>query len=222
TSPGELRRLLLKVRPETLVVKPARGSGGRDILMIDSIRYEDDIRFRTIANRTMTLDELTSHVEMYRRRKFDQGFLLEAKLSQHPFLHALNPYTNNHFRIVTLLTYENIPQVRFANLYMGRRGSETANTSRGGVAVLIDPATGVMGKGRLGIELGGEVFTAHPDSGAEFAGVTIPFWNEVVGVAEKAAAFTPDFRLVGWDILHTPTGPVVIEGNPRFGWVPGQ
>lgn len=53
----------------------------------------------------------------------------------------------------------------------------------------------------------------HPDTGRMLAGVVIPMWPEVLGLACRAAKAVAPVRTVGWDIAVTPTGPVLVEGN---------
>jgi hypothetical protein len=62
----------------------------------------------------------------------------------------------------------------------------------------------------------------HPDTGALFAGKTLPQWREIVEVAVRAHAAFPQFAFVSWDIAPTPGGPSIIEGNHHGGTVAFQ
>ena len=217
TSQNELRQFLLEHRPPSLVIKPAGGWQGRNIYIIKKIIYNEEIQFQTAGDKLLSYSEIIKHMETYGSYRFHHGFILEKMLTQHTFLNEINPYTINHFRIVTLFNYENKPRALFSALYMGRRGRETSNINQGGIAIDIDIENGVLGKGLSKLRYGRETFTAHPDSGTEFTGVSIPFWKEIIEVAKDIASLTPELRIVGWDIIYTPDGPVVVEGNPVFG-----
>ncbi len=57
---------------------------------------------------------------------------------------------------------------------------------------------------------------AHPDSGVRFTGKRLPYWDRILEVCSRAAPITPKVRSVGWDVALTPSGPVIIEGNPDW------
>ena len=53
----------------------------------------------------------------------------------------------------------------------------------------------------------------HPLTGVEFAGYEIPFWKEVVDLVKNAHAQFYSLQSIGWDIVITEKGPVLLEGN---------
>jgi len=58
--------------------------------------------------------------------------------------------------------------------------------------------------------------TIQPVTGRKITGFIVPFWNDVVALAEKAALLTPENKSVGWDIAVTSNGPELIEGNHNW------
>ena len=56
----------------------------------------------------------------------------------------------------------------------------------------------------------------NSQSGRDEIGMLIPYWNEVVEMAERASLKVPQIHYVGWDIAITDKGPVMIEGNESF------
>lgn len=56
----------------------------------------------------------------------------------------------------------------------------------------------------------------HPDSGAVFAGRTMPNWPEVLELARASGAHAGVNRYIGWGVASTPQGPVFVEGNEDF------
>ncbi|CAA9379176.1 MAG: hypothetical protein AVDCRST_MAG93-9049, partial [uncultured Chloroflexia bacterium] len=144
------------------------------------------------------------------------GYLLQAKVPQHDHLNALAPSTTNTVRVVTFLDHTNTVHIHFAILRLGRQGNVADNWDRGGISVAIDPATGVLGAGVLKPKYGGQWLEVHPDSGVRFTGQQLPYWEEIVALCLQAARVLPKVRSVGWDVAITPTGPVLIEGNPDW------
>ncbi len=53
----------------------------------------------------------------------------------------------------------------------------------------------------------------HPDSGFRIADFQLPMMDEVRAFVDRVARVVPQVQYVGWDIVVTPTGPVLVEGN---------
>lgn len=64
-----------------------------------------------------------------------------------------------------------------------------------------------------------EPVEVHPDTGHRPVGFTMPFWQDCVALAIRAhiEAF-PRFATLGWDVVITPAGPLLLEANS--GWNP--
>jgi hypothetical protein len=217
--------LLQRLRPSSLVIKPVGGIMGQHMLILDQVRYDGSvITFLNNTGETLTTDGiakfLQSHpaVHYYTQgyELFLNGYLLEAKLRQHPFLAELAPSTTNTVRMVTFLNHRNEVDLHFAILRLGRRGSTGDNWDRGGLSVQVNLETGELGRGILKPKYGGTWTDTHPDTNVRFAGRRLPFWREVSEVCMQAARLTPGLRSVGWDVVITEQGPVIIEGNPDW------
>jgi hypothetical protein len=217
-SASDLKNYILRNKPKTIVVKPVGGWQGKGILIIKQIDYlgDEKIQFSTVGGKGFDLDFLVIHMEKYQFHKKNPGVLLEEKLEQHSFFEELNPFTMNHMRVVTLLDYKDKPKLYLAGLRLGRKGRETANWEQGGLSISIDPDTGELGNGLQKPKYGNQWVERHPDSGVLFKGMSIPMWHDIKLLCEQIARLTPDLRMVGWDVVLTPNGPVVIEGNPIF------
>ena len=72
-----------------------------------------------------------------------------------------------------------------------------------------------------GVKENGERVELHPDSGIRFKGYQIPRWEELLDFATELALRLPSFRYVGWDVVLTPKGWCVMEGN-HAGQLMGQ
>jgi len=222
---AELRALLDDLRPASLVIKPVGGIMGHGVLVMNEIRYDNDA-IEAVANtgEVFGFDEIAKKLDMppgvhYRMRSYElnlPGYVLQAKLQQHPFLERIAPYTTNTIRIVTFLDADDAVHVHFSILRVGRLGSAADNWDRGGISIAIDPATGVLGRGVVKPKYGTQWLDTHPDTAVRFSGLAIPFWNEILELCKRAARVAPNMRSVGWDVALTPAGPVLIEGNPDW------
>jgi hypothetical protein len=57
-----------------------------------------------------------------------------------------------------------------------------------------------------------------PRTGVRVAGRPVPFFEEAVAVARRAAVLMLPMRTLGWDMAITPSGPVILEAN--HWWAP--
>lgn len=88
------------------------------------------------------------------------------------------------------------------------------NYGRGNVVAQIDPVTGTIAAGQFH----GDRLTdieCHPDTRQRFAGLSLPQWPEIAGLATRVHALFETHVLLSFDIAPTPDGPVVVEVNGR-------
>ena len=224
-TPETLRALLEEVRPATLVIKPMGGIMGHGVLMLSQVNYHGfNISAVTNTGRTLTFEEIAAKLDtppniVYRMTSYRlalPGYILQARVGQHPLLSSLAPDTTNTVRVVTFRDRSDRVHVQFTILRAGRKGNTADNWEQGGVSIGVDRGTGVMVRGVLKPKYGGAWMESHPDSGVVFAGSQLPFWQEVIDLCSRAATATPGLRSIGWDVAITPTGPVLIEGNPDW------
>ena len=225
-SAGDLRRVLEEVRPTSLVVKPVGGIQGKGLLILDRLEVSPErIVGTTLDGRRLEFEDIVRHVtqdhgvrysghrghELYMR-----GYLLEQRLEQHPFLAEINPHTTNTLRLVTFAHASGEVDIDFAVARLGRKGNMADNWEQGGVSVHLDVTTGRLGRGVLKPKHGGHWVDRHPDTGIRFEGRQMPMWSEIAAVCQQAARLTPLVRSVGWDVILTPNGPRLLEGNPDW------
>lgn len=203
-------KLVDQARPDGLVIKPAGGLQGYDVVILRDIDYDTGACV-TQAGRPANLTEVVTGLAPQTHRSIP-GYIVQSVAKQHSMLDAIDPHTMNTVRLMTLMTDKGVV-VHGAVLRLGRAGSMADNWEQGGVAVAIDVATGVLGEGYLKPKHGGQVTGAHPDTGVTFQGQQLPMWDEAVEVCRRAAALLPGVRSIGWDLLLTDDGPVLIEAN---------
>lgn len=213
---NDLVELLDREGVSSFVLKPVRGSQGTGVSVVDEVtRDSQDVVFGLRDGSRQAASAVLKVQNGIPTRRAD-GFLVEECLSNHPVVHEIAPYAVNTIRVVTLVGRNEI-SVPVACIRLGSAGSMVDNFSGGGYCAAVDVASGRIGRGRRRSTPGAERETHHADSGVRFAGVEVPFWRDVVSVCVKAAAFAPGLRTIGWDVVVTPSGPVVIEGNRDWG-----
>jgi hypothetical protein len=207
---SDVLQLLDRERPDGLVLKPAGGQQGYDVVICSDIDYASGAcRLQTGA--PALLGEVVRALPATGARGYP-GHIVQRTVQQHHFLATINPHTSNTVRVMTLLTADRVV-VQGAILRLGRDGNMSDNWEQGGIGAVVDLATGVLGEGVLKPKHGGQRVTRHPDTGVEFTGLRLPAWDEALTVCRRAARLLPGVRSIGWDVLITESGPVLLEAN---------
>lgn len=195
---------------DQLVVKPACGSGGNGILVLE--RHGDT--WRRLSGETLSLDGIRSHVEQILAGAFSMDesqdtAILEERINAHPFFLSLFREGLADIRIVL---HRGKPIQAMCRLPSSASEGK-ANLHSGGVGLGIDVESG----GTLGGVCEGLTVDAHPDSGIPLAGLVIPEWEACLETA-IAASGVVDVEYLGVDIvLDRDQGPMVLELNARPG-----
>ena len=193
------------------VLKPARGFGGRGILILQRDR---DGTWRRADGRTISHSAIREHLREIASGVHSLGGRPDAAIFQrrivpHPFF---EPIVRRGIADIRLLVRDGRvveSMVRLPTIASGGR----ANLHQGGIGVGIDPATGMTVRG---FHEGREV-DRHPDTGAGLIGLAIPHWPEVCRIAVRVARAT-GLPFAGIDIvLDGDEGPILLEANARPG-----
>ena len=190
----------------TLVLKPvSEGRGDGVYVLEDGEQARLKMGSGTIES---TVADLAADLD---------GYLVTEFLEQHDYAASIFPGATNTIRIHTLVDPETgeISLHRPSHRFGSRESAPIDNWSKGGYTAPIDTDTGEIG--RL-IALDGASrsrLRTHPETDARVAGVTVPYWAELRDLVREAAAIHRDAPLVGWDVVVTEDGPVLLEGNAR-------
>lgn len=186
------RARVFLARHENLVFKPARGNCGVGLAFVKSAELDAE----TLA-------------EWMMQNGYD---LAEESVAQHPDLQALSPSGVNTVRVFTCLDDANRAGILGCRLRISVN-SAVDNLAAGNLAAPVGEATGrVMGPGVYS-DITKPPESVHPVTGVAIEGFQIPFWAETLLLVREAAELRPQNRSIGWDIVITPTGPGLIEGN---------
>ena len=196
---------------EEFVLKPARGWGGRGILVL---RREGEA-WRTPSGRTFDREALHSHaaeilIGGFSLDEAEDAVLVEERIHPDRFFEALYPRGLSDLRVVleggeALQAMLRVP----TDASDGR-----ANLHEGGLGLGIDLQTGRV----IHAVQGERPVTIHPDTGVPLIGAQVPAWQECLELARGVARCYDDFEYLGVDIVHDRRrGPLVLEANARPG-----
>jgi alpha-L-glutamate ligase-like protein len=200
---------LKAVLDRPVALKPAAGRGGGGILLVQPRAqggWED------IHGDEVSWAEIFQHATEIIHGRFSFGdedaLMVEDLLSPDPDVQALHGKGIADFRFI----YEE-GKLLMAMLRLPTKQSEgKANLHAGGVGVCVDLEAGTLGQ----VVSKEGVSDRHPD-GPEVTGLKVPHWNDLLRVADQAAAVAP-LGYVGVDlVLDRHLGPVVLEWNARPG-----
>lgn len=134
--------------------------------------------------------------------------LIEEVILQHDDIAAYCPGTVNTTRVTAYFDGTKTHILAAAQKF--GRGAVSDQMSFGGFYTMLDDNGHARSAGYDSHE---NVHELHPDTHKRIADFQLPMWDEVVAYVDRIARVIPSIPYVGWDIVVTPNGPVVIEGN---------
>lgn len=211
-SEEEFNRALDDHIGEVLVLKPQHLSNGKSIEFVSVVKNGRNLMLAVADGPAYGYSELRAACDRL------GDWQLETAVIQHPMVAAIYPHSVNTARVVTLGYPDGRTGILAALMRMGRNGSKIDNASAGGLHVHIDVDTGQF-LGPAYSKTDNATYASHPDTGHPFAGVALPFWDDVIATALRGAGLFMQTHTIAWDIAIGEAGPIVIEGNPT--WNPG-
>lgn len=176
-------------RHGTIVVKETHGQAGTGVHRYHAADVTDWIAF---------------HAELLAKKQV----LVEEVIRQHADLAAVCPGTVNTTRVTAFFDGEKTHILAMAQKF--GRGAVSDQMSFGGFYTMLDENGHAVGSG---YDSHGHVHATHPDSGFPIADFQLPMMDDVRHFVDQVARVVPQVQYVGWDIVVTPDGPVLVEGN---------
>ncbi len=150
--------------------------------------------------------------ELVNFMKLNQFDMVESFIEQHEEMNRLSPSAVNTVRIFTELSEDNKVKILGCRQRISIN-SHIDNMAAGNIAAPIDEKTGIICGPGVYSDITLEPEKVHPITKVEIVGFQIPFWEECINLAINAAKKHPQNKSIGWDIVVTPSGPGLIEGN---------
>lgn len=193
------------------VVKPAHGSGGNGILVVDERLGE---RLVKSSGQEITFEDLEYHVTNVLSGMYSLGGHPDAAMIEYRV--AFDPLFEH-------VAYRGVPDIRtlvfrgvpvMAMVRLPTRASDgRANLHQGAVGAGIDFASGRT----TGAVYRNGIVTHHPDTDHVIAGLQIPNWTRLLDLAARCHDLT-SLGYLGVDVvLDAHYGPLMLELNARPG-----
>jgi len=194
------------------VIKPARGSGGKGVLVIDG--RDGKGAYLKPSGAALSGDELRHHVANILAGLFSLGGQRD---------NAIVEYRVRPAKVLTDISYQGAPDIRVVMLHgypimamlraATRESDGRANLHQGALGIGIDLATGKT----IRAVHHGRPLSRHPDVGVDLTGIQMPGWNKILDIAVTCQEMT-GLGYLGVDIMIDETlGPLMIEVNARPG-----
>jgi hypothetical protein len=197
--------------PQTdVIAKPACGRCGHGILLYT---YEGPASYCNGKGANLDHIELINHIADH---SLSEPYIVQERIFNHP---DLTKYSNGALctcRVVTGRAPGKQSEFISSILKLPTKKNITDNYVTGGLAVPIEFENGKLGAA-VQQDYAGKRLYAHPDTGNVFIGSRIPYWRSIVELCLCAHDLFSEFAFVGWDVAVTEDGPVLVEGNVRWG-----
>ncbi len=196
-----------------IIVKPRAGGSGSAVFKMTVC---DGILLH--QGRPLGEDDFLALVFTTNNGALWDEFLIQETIAQHAELDRFNETSVNTVRIDTFIDENGGIRFNAAALKIGMPGSITDNVTSGGYMAGIDLQTGKFSSGaKADARFGGQYHDLTVLYGIDPQEFVMPHWDEVIGLARKAAECLLPFRVLGWDIAISKDGPLVIETNFDYG-----
>ncbi|CAM3602176.1 alpha-L-glutamate ligase-like protein [Parendozoicomonas haliclonae] len=193
------------------VLKPAKGSGGKGIMVITG---RDDKGWIKASGGRVTYSDLERHISnslggLYSLGGKSDVVMIEGLIKADPVFDRFSFEGVPDIRTIVFQGYPVMAMMRLAT----RRSDGKANLHQGAVGVGLDLATG---RSLKAVQFGRPV-VKHPDTGHAFDDLKVPHWRRLLELSSACYDMT-GLGYLGVDIvLDRDHGPLILELNARPG-----
>lgn len=212
TSQFEVRHVSRLVREHSgFVIKPAKGSGGKGILVIENHAQG---AYRKPSGATLSINDLERDVSnvlsgLYSLAGSPDVAMIEALIR---FDDRFADYTYEGVPDIRVIVFRGYPVMAMIRLSTAASDGK-ANLHQGAVGVGLDIATG---RALFAVQFDRPV-EAHPDTGRKLDSLEIPDWHGLLRLAAACYEMT-GLGYIGADLVIDKThGPMLLELNARPG-----
>lgn len=209
---GHVRELKEFLRDDqSFVIKPAKGSGGKGILVIVG---RDGEHYLKASGERVTHQDLCKHVSSTLSGLFSLGGKNDVAMIEElvDFDSVFDGYSHEGVPDIRIILYKGYPVMAMTRLST-KDSDGKANLHQGAVGLGIDIGTGKA----LKAVQHGQIITHHPDTGKDLRKFFVPKWVDFLNLASQCYEVT-ELGYLGADIvLDAKKGPLVLELNARPG-----
>lgn len=180
---------------DKIIVKPVNSCGGKgiEVISLDKDKLKNEYNILKIYNKIVK----------------NEQFLVEEYIVQNKELSRLYDKSVNSLRVLTFLDDKGKVHIMNTILKIGNNG-DVDNFSSGGMYTFVNEQGQVYVPA---IDEKGNIFSKHPISKENILGFNVPNYDLVLPFVTELAKMVPEVRYIGWDIVLTEEGILVIEGN---------
>ena len=193
------------------VIKPAKGSGGKGILVITKV---EDGRYYKPSGSECTIDDIERHCTNILAGLFSLGGAIDVAVVEAliEFDDIFDGYSYEGVPDVRVIVFKGIPMMAMIRLSTSMSDGK-ANLHQGAVGVGINIATGEA----LNAVQFNQIVTHHPDTNKQLSLLKVPHWEEVIRLAAQCYDMS-GLGYIGADVvLDRNHGPMLLELNARPG-----
>ena len=193
------------------VIKPAQGSGGKGILVIQA---KADGAYVKSNGELVSLPAVKRHLSNIISGLHSLGgrndvAIVESLVKVSPLFSHISHEGVPDIRLIVFQGYPVMGMLRLAT----KASDGKANLHQGAVGVGLDIGTGQS----IAAVQGNRVITTHPDTGADLTHLAVPNWQQLLLLAAHCFEVT-QLGYLGCDIvLDEHRGPLLLEMNARPG-----
>lgn len=143
-------------------------------------------------------------------------YMIEEVIENHPDVALVNPDSVNTLRVETCLDSKGEFHLLNVLFMIGTTKTIVSNCHSGGMMCHVDIKTGCIDN--AGYNPKGIWYEEHPVSKVKLRGYKLPYIDKLEEYIKGVCQVMPNARYVGWDVVITPEGFELIEGN----YCPGQ
>lgn len=186
------------------VIKPTCSHIGIGVRKINVQDYSDAVSL---------FESLLEEGKKYQSDNFNNetSLLCEELIDQVEELAKIHPYSVNGIRITTFKDKGGDIKILYPWFKVGANKSFVTSAAFGTYDAGINPETGVVYT--HGFKENGEYDEVHPLTNIKFKDYVIPKWSECIELVTNLAKGLSTINYVGWDMVLTPKGWAIMEGN---------
>ena len=164
-------------------------------------------------------DQVFADNKFFTRKSFldslsGKRYLVQRVVEQHETLRKFGTRSVNTIRVVTIKGKTGVVNLFAAFLRLSASAdSFVDNRAVGGLGVGVNLDTGSLMKYGFPHDAFGVKLDEHPLSHIKFDGYQLPFWKETVELVTRAHQQFYEIQSIGWDVVLTEHGPILLEGN---------
>lgn len=208
---ADLQKFISSSGISKFVLKHIIGGKGNAVYIIDKVTLKNDnLLYHTSDGQILDSQKISALAN--RELGGLKGYIFQENIPTHKTLTQYSSGAMSFLRVYTLKKSGGRSEAKIAYVNSNVKGLGSKSAYENAVYAAIDIETGVVQKEITFIGKGLHKESIIIDEQI-YEGLKIPEWEEVKKLVCIAADNCPGLNWVGWDVVLSPEGPYLIEGN---------